>query len=215
MTLPLLRSAADLRALVDEIGLIPLFKSRVEGFSVEDLTPGEFWFKEGVAGPWEWREELANSGEYAYAKVFEGKAGLISLDIYPQFANFRREGYDFDARVDEGLVPDRERRLYALIESGVSMSHDLRRAYGDKGFDSAVTRLQMRAYVTVAGFDRRRDRHGVPYGWSISSYRTPEAWFGELVTRAYDEDPMDSREALIKRLSMAIPREDAERLIAP
>ncbi len=209
-----LRSAKDVRDLIDEVGLVPLFRSEVPGFSIQEMTPEEFWFKEGVEGPWEWREQLAASGEVAYAKVLAGKAGLIGRDLYPRFCNMRREGYDFEARAEDGLVLSRDRRLYALVEGGVSLSHELRKAYGDKGFEAALTRLQMRTYITVAGFDRRRDRHGVPYGWGISVYLTAEERFGALCTAAYDEEPEDSREMIVQRLEKHISRADAERLIA-
>jgi hypothetical protein len=214
MKLSALRSAGDVRALIEKVGLIPLFRGEVKGFSIEELTPEEFWFKEGVEGPWEWREELAASGDFAYGKIFSGKAGLIGLALYPQFCNMRREGYDFDARAEDGLAPDRERRLYRLVEGGVSLSHELRKAYGDKGYESALTRLQMRAYITVAGFDRRRDRYGVPYGWGISIYQTAEARFGALCSSAYEEDPEDSRAKIVEHLAKFISRADAERLIA-
>ncbi len=214
MKLPPLRSAADVRNLVDEVGLLPLFRSDVPGFSVEELTPEEYWFKDGVEGPWEWREQLAASGEAAYAKLFANKAGFVSRALYPRFCNMRREGYDFDARAEDGLVSGRERKLYALVESGLSMAHELRSAYGDKGFESAVTRLQMRTYLAVAGFDRRRDRHGVPYGWGISIYRTAEAQFGALCTSAYEEAPGESQERIVETLERYMSRADAERLIA-
>jgi hypothetical protein len=213
MKLAPLRSADDLRALVDRVGLIPLFHSGAEGFSVQALTPEEYWFKDGVEGPWEWREQLAASGEVAYAKFFSGKAGFVSLSIYPHFANMRREGYDFDARVEDGLVNARDRKLHALIEGGISLSHELRKAYTDKGYEAALSRLQMRAYVTVAGFTRRLDRYGMPYGWGISNYRTAEDWFGDLPTRAYDYEPEQSRAVILDHLAPYITRAEAQRLI--
>lgn len=214
MKFPSLRSAGDVRELIENVGLLPLFRSNVRGFSVEEMTPEEFWFKDGVEGPWEWREQLAAQGEIAYAKLFSGKAGFVSRAAYPRFCNMRREGYDFDARAEDGLVSNRDKRLYALIEGGVTMAHELKRAYADKGFETALTRLQMRTYVTIAGFERRRDRHGAPYGWGISMYRTAEARFGTLCTSAYDEDPADSRNALLDQLETYIDRAGAERLLA-
>ncbi len=209
-----LRNAQDVQNLVDEVGLIPLFRSDVAGFSVEEWTPEEYWFKDGVEGPWEWREQLAAAGTVAYAKFFANKAGFVSRELYPRFCNMRRDGYDFDARVADGFVQSRDQRLYDLIESGVSMAHEVRSAYVDKGFEAAITRLQMRTYVAVAGFDRRRDRHGAPYGWGISVYRTAEAQFGDLCTSAYDEEPEESREKIVQRLGKYISRADAQRLIA-
>lgn len=208
-----LHCARELRELVLEVGCIPLFRGDTPGFSVEELTPEEYWFKDGVEGPWEWREQLAADGEIAYAKYFHGRAGFIAPELYPDFANFRRDGYDFDARVDDGLVKDAERRLYALIADGIFLSSDLRRAFGSKGFESAITSLQMNLYVGVAGFDRRRDKHGVPYGWGIARYATCEALFGDLCTAAYDRSAEESHARIVEKLSQTIPREDAMRLL--
>ena len=214
MKLPFLHNADELKALVREIGCLPLFRSRVAGFSVEDLTPDEYWFKEDTVGPWEWRQQIAGEQEIAYAKLFNGKYGFVSMDIYPHLCNFRRDGYDFDARVDDGLVRDSERRLYELIAGGLRMSADLRKAFSGKGFESALTALQMRTYVTCAGFEQRRTRNGVPYGWEIACYATSEALFGEHCTSAYEIEPSESYELLLERLSRCMDRADAAALIA-
>ena len=54
--------------------------------------------------PWIWRTVAAGSGEVAYGKLFDNKAGFVSLEWLPVFANWRRDGYDFDARWDDGVV---------------------------------------------------------------------------------------------------------------
>lgn len=205
MKLPQLRSAEDLRALVNEVGMIPLFRGPVPGFSVEEFTAEGYWFSDEVEGPWNWRMELAASREIAYAKLFRGKYGFVSPEMYPHLANYRREGYDFDARVDEGLVRDGERRLYALIEGGMHLSMDLRRAFTGKGFESVLTALQMRTYVTCSGFERRRNRKGEPYGWEIARYEITEAVFGERCTAEYAAEPEESLEVIRKKLSRFIP----------
>ena len=213
MKMPQLRSAGDLRALVNEVGMIPLFRGPVPGFSVEELTAEGYWFSDEVEGPWNWRMELAASREIAYARLFRGKYGFVSPEMYPHLANYRREGYDFDARVDEGLVRDGEKRLYALIEDGMNLSMELRRAFNGKGFESALTGLQMRAYVTCSGFERRRNRKGEPYGWEIARYETAEAVFGARCSAAYDAEPEESLEIIRKKLSGYIPAESVDMLL--
>jgi hypothetical protein len=207
-------TARELTALVNEIGFIPLFKGGVEGFSVEELTPGGVWYEGGDGDPWSWREELAAEGIVAYAKLFRGRAGFVSMEMYPHLANFRREGYDFDARLDEGLVRDAERRLYELVAGGTYLASDLRKAFAGKGFETALTALQMRTYITITGFERRKDRHGMPYGWSICCYSTSERAYGaERCTGAYDMEPRESFEMLEKRLHEVAPGADAWNLL--
>lgn len=49
-----LRCADDAVRLVSEIGFLPLFAGAIPGFSVEALTPGQWWT--GLADdPWHWR----------------------------------------------------------------------------------------------------------------------------------------------------------------
>jgi len=214
MRLPKLRSADELRVLVNEVGMLPLFRSCVPGFSVEELTPDEYWFKEDTVGPWQWRQTLAADRSVAYAKLFNGKYGFVSLDIYPHLANFRRDGYDFDARVEDGLVRDAERRLYALIDGGLRLSSALRKEFTGKGFESALSGLQMRTYVTCSGFEQRVTRNGKPYGWEVSRYEVSEAVFGEICTAAYDLEPQESYEFLINRLMSYMDRASAEKLLS-
>ncbi len=213
MKLPFLRSADELRTLVNEIGCIPLFRSCIPGFSVEELTPDEYWFKEDTVGPWEWRTEIAASREIAYAKLFKNKYAFVSMEIYPHLANYRRNGYDFDARVDDGLVKDSERRLYELISSGKQLSVELRKAFAGKGFESAVTALQMSTYITCSGFDRRLNKRGETYGWEIARYDVSENIFGDNCTCAYDYDPIESYEMIIKRLSSILDRDSIKKLL--
>ena len=39
-----LHTAAELRRLVEELGFLPLFRGRIPGFSVEEMTAPEDWF---------------------------------------------------------------------------------------------------------------------------------------------------------------------------
>ena len=50
----------------------------------------------------------------AYGKFFENKAVFISKEWFPDFANYRRNGYDFDARFDDGLAAYKDKELFEL-----------------------------------------------------------------------------------------------------
>ena len=90
-----IRSWQELINWINEIGFLPLFGNGVTGFSAEEHTSPDYWWS-GIRSedPWEWREIIAASRQVAYGKFFGGKAGFISLDWLPYFANCRREGYD-------------------------------------------------------------------------------------------------------------------------
>lgn len=218
-----IHSAAELETLVQEIGFLPFFACPVLNFSIEEFTPSRYWFVEGVEGPWEWRMELARRGVVAYGKLFAKKAGLVSRAWYPDLANYRRDGYDFDARWDEGLAGYREKRIMdVLLSEGPTLSKDLKRlagfgADGLKGFDTAITNLQMQTYVTVHSFEYAQDKYGRTYGWGIARYAVTEDVLGEDVTRgAYDRSPAESKARILQHIGLLCPEafdKDLERLI--
>lgn len=70
---PELHNAMELEALVQQMGFLPFFRCAAPRFSIEEFTPGRYWFVDGVDGPWEWRMELARRGVVAYGKLFAKK----------------------------------------------------------------------------------------------------------------------------------------------
>ncbi len=223
MKLRRIHSAMELEALVQEVGFLPFFACSIPGFSVEECTSSRYWFVSGVDGPWEWRMELARRGEAAYGKLFSRKAGLVSRAWYPDLANYRRDGYDFDARYEDGLASRREKRLMdVLLQEGPTLSKDLKRLAGFgksglKGFDTAITNLQMQTYVTVHSFEYLRDKHGKPYGWGVARYAVAEDVLGAEVTQsAYDRSPEESKARILEHLRQLWPgvsEDDLEKLI--
>ena len=113
-----IRTWQELVTWIDKIGFVPLFRNEVEGFSVEEHTSTRYWWTGSRReDPWEWREIIAADRQVAYGKFFDGKAGFISLAWLPYFANFRRNGYDFDARFDDELASFRDKRLFDLLDA--------------------------------------------------------------------------------------------------
>lgn len=212
----------DLEQAALDYGLLPFWGCGV-GLSIQEFTPGRYWFAEGVDGPWEWRMEVARRGIVAYGKLFDKKAGMVSRDWYPDLANYRRDGYDFDARYEDGLAGHKEKCIMdVLTREGPMLSKNLKQAAGFgsggmKGFDTAITRLQMQTYVTVHSFEYSVDKQGKPYGWGIAKYAVTEDVLGEDVTRAaYHRDPQESKARLIDHLGLICPDvfdDELERLI--
>lgn len=214
---PELHNAAELEALVQQMGFLPFFRCSIPRFSIEEFTPGRYWFVDGVDGPWEWRMELARRGVVAYGKLFAKKAGLVSREWYPDLANYRRGGYDFDARYEDGLAGYREKCVMdVLLREGPTLSKDLKRLAGFggdgmKGFDTVITNLQMQTYVTVHSFEYAHDKYGRPYGWGIARYAVTEDVLGEDVTRsAYHRTPEESRERIIQYIKQLRPDASAD-----
>lgn len=220
MRFPKVSNPEELLALVEEFGFLPFFKSGIDGFSLEDYCVPERWFVDGVDGPWEWKGPLAKSGKCVYGKFFGGKAGFISLAWLPDFVNYRRDGYDFDARYEDGLASRKDKELYDTVaESGIILSKQLKdrcnyRKGGNKGFDTIITRLQMQSYLCVADFVYLQDKFGKPYGWGVAQYTTPEELFGyDLVTSAYTRDPQESKEKIIEHLKKLLPHAEEKQIL--
>ncbi len=222
MKFPLLHNAVELENVVLEIGFLPFFRNEIQGYSVEECTPPGYWFTD-VEGPWEWKGTIARGRRIAYAKLFGGKAGYVSPDWYPDLANYRRSGMDFNDRYQEGLASRKDKEVVDMLrKSGPSLSVDLKRLgnygpAGNKGFETVITRLQMQTYITVQDFAYKQDKFGQPYGWGIARYALSEDWLGEeLVTAAYGCSPEDSRDSMARHLKTLLPHaaeKQIERLI--
>jgi hypothetical protein len=213
MTTQWINSPEDLSALIQELGFLPFFRNEIEGFSVEDHTPSHLWFSEIQDGPWEWKGPVASNGSCIYGKLFCNKAGFVSLDWAADFLNARRDGYDFDARYDDGLAPRKDKEIYdTLTAHGSLLTQDLKRLCnyrkgGNKGFDTVVTRLQMQTYLVISNFEYRTDRYGRPYGWGVARYSTPEALFGsDWVEHAYRRDHAESWQRMLEHLRHILPQ---------
>ena len=208
-----IQSWQELIDWVDEVGFLPLFRNEADGFSTEENTSDLYWWSgDPEQDPWEWRQLIARSGRVAYGVFFRGKAGVISRAWFPHFANWRRDGYDFDSRWDEGLAGIRQKRVMdQFAERGELFSSELKRLAGfgregEKNFEGTVTGLQMGGYLVIRDFRRRINRRGLPYGWPISVYTTPEALWGYgHVTSAYGISPAESKGRIFRQIQEHFP----------
>ena len=208
---------------INEIGFLPLFKNEIPGFSLEERTVPEYWWSgNSERDPWEWREIIARRGEIAYGKFFDKKAGFISKKWFPYFANYRRDGYDFDALWDDEKASLRQKKIMDLFAEGNAeaeyYSNELKQKAGfgkegDKGFDGVITTLQMQTYLCLRDFRQRKNKKGEAYGWPIAIYSTPEhIWGREHVTSAYTESATESGERIAKYLMEIYPIATAQQI---
>ena len=205
----MLHSADELAALVNELGFLPFFAGQVRGFSVEECTPADRWFVDGTDGPWEWKGPAIQAAGCAYGKFFKGKAGYISRDWYPDFANVRRSGLSFAEAYGDGRIPHDTKAVYdTLAAADTLLSRDLKRRSGcpKKSFDSVLTRLQMQGYVVTTDFEYARDRFGKPYGWGLARVDIPEHVFeANFMDEVSENTPTESRQKLLTHLARLWP----------
>lgn len=214
-----INSMADLVDAVNEFGFLPFFENSIEGFSIEEHTAPDCWYDNtnGNWPVWEWKGPMIRTTGCAYGKFFEKKACYISPEWFLDFANYRRDGYDFDARYDDGLAPLKDKQLYDLIEGNAPiLSKELKelgnyRKGGVKGFDTMINRLQSQCYVLISDFVYMKDKHGNPYGWGVAEYSTPESFMGERFTdNVYCRTPEESYERIFAHFRKLFPDTDEQ-----
>lgn len=208
----------DLIDAVHEFGFVPLFANSIPGFSVQENVSPKAWFS-GEEGVWEWKGPVIRETGCGYGKFFENKAVFVSPAFFPDFANYRRDGYDFDARYDDGLAPFRDKTLYDLLnEKAPVISKRLKRAggYGKdgrKGFDTIINRLQSQCYVVISDFVYELDKYGNTYGWGVAEYSTPEKFMGKKFTdKVYKCEPEESYEKILRHLIKILPDADEDEI---
>lgn len=210
-------------AYINEVGFLPLFKNEIPGFSLEERTVPEYWWSGNPeVDPWEWRAIIARSGKVAYGKFFGNKAGFISKEWLPYFANLRRDGYDFDALWEDGKASRRQKKVMDLFAEELAdaecFSNEIKQKAGfvkggEKGFDGTITNLQMMLYLCVRDFKQKKNKKGQEYGWAIAIYATPEHIFGyDLVTSAYKEQPLESGAKIAAHIKEVYPIATAKQI---
>ena len=85
-----INSAAGMIAAIREIGLVPLFKSPVSGWSIEELTHPDWWFyTSDKLGPWDWKIDAVHEG-IIYGKDIARRATFATGNMYRHPMTWRR-----------------------------------------------------------------------------------------------------------------------------
>ena len=212
-----IRTKQDMIRAVEAFGFLPFFSGSIPGFSVEEHVIQDVWYSALTDEwkVWDWKGPVIRESGCAYGKFFENKAVFISSEWFPDFANYRRDGYDFDARFDDGLAPFRDKELFELLDAEAPvLSKQLKldgnyRKGGKKGFDTIITRLQAQGYVIISDFAYMIDKKGNEYGWGVAEYATPEQFMGDAFTdEVYARTPEESYERLLDHLRKILPGAD-------
>ena len=213
-----IRSKNDIIKAIEKFGFLPYFRNSVKGFSIEEHIKPEYWFG-GIEGAWEWKGPVIREMGCAYGKFFENKAVYVSREWFADLANYRRDGYDFDARYEDGLARRTDKFLYDLLsENAPVISKKLKRLGdyrkgGNKGFDTSMSRLQQQCYALISDFVYMTDKHGEPYGWGVAEYSTPELFLGnDFADNVYKCEPQESYERVFEHLRKLLPHASDDQL---
>lgn len=163
---------------IKSLGIVPFFENPIKGYSIEEMTPREFWFdgESDTLGPWDWKVFCVQSGDIAYGKfLWGGKAAFATPYWYRELMNYRRSLPKYIPGPQEQTVLD------YLAENGTVASKDIRRLLGLKksGADAIATRIQMQCRLIIGDIIRVYSGPDLHYsGWQRASFCAPESLFG-------------------------------------
>jgi hypothetical protein len=203
-------------------GMLPFFANNIPGFSVEEMAAPGLLFGETLAdeGCWEWKGPVIRRQTTAYGKFFRRKAGFVSLELLPDFLNYRRSLYRPTAGSvedsllklvcqNEGLTsaqmrqmllpPSPRRKAVTTIDDAMAPSRPRRQA-----LEGPLQRLQMGGWLLIADFEYKFTSTGQRYGWGVALYSTPEIWF-ENTIKPSRRSPQQSFERLCQHLAQHWP----------
>lgn len=201
---------------INRIGFLPLFKNEIPGFSLEERTVPEFWWcDDAVRNPWLWCAVIARQHDIIYGKSFNKKAGFISKKWVPVFANYRRNGYDFDALYEDGMAQNKYKKIMDNFMDDKAdseiYSNELKKLAGfckggEKGYEGAITNLCMQLYICNYDFKKRVNRQNLEYGWDVAVYSSVEHIYGyDYVASCYAENPDESWEHIAEYMHDVYP----------
>ena len=214
------RTPEDVVERIHEVGFLSLFATEIPGFSVEEHTYAwDWWCDDPARDPWAWRMEIAKRDDIAYGKFFDKKAGFISLSWFPVFANYRRDGYDYEGMYDDGKLNGRAKKILDALELDENavglelMSGELRRrAALEKGFDNVLISLQMQSFLLISGFRQKQNKKGIAYGWHLPSFMTPETKWGYDTVNSISETTEASRSRMAEQIRKYYPDADEKEI---
>lgn len=233
MDLAPITSWQELDARISECGLLPLFDCGIPGYSAAGMTPGALWFSgsEDGLGLWGWKIPVIRERNCAYGMFFAGKKGFVSLDLLPDFLNWRRSR---KATRNEDKAAIEDMVLSAIEVSGSATKAELRQGLGIFGryrrrtaadpanltaetklsIDPILSDLQKCGRLIISNISPMNRGYGTDtYGWQTASFDTPENVFGHGISDC-GRTPAESQKLLFEHLRRQVPDAPEKRLLA-
>lgn len=216
-------SRESLEKAAETFGLLPFFPNKIKGLSVEEMcAPGMLFGGNFEEGCWEWKGPVIRRRTTAYGKFFRRKAGFVSLDLLPDFLNYRRFSYPVLPGGTEEMLLDiiRENDSLTSTELKKYIFGERKRLRWDdlperdinsiqfnknKSLESPLQRLQMGGWINISDFEYKITKRGERYGWGVARYSTPELSFGELIGLRFKRTPEESLSFLIEEMKKRWP----------
>lgn len=196
-----------------ECGMVPFFENPIPGYSIEEMTPREYWFdgEAGILGPWDWKIDCLQTGDILYGKYLcGGKAAFSTVKLYKELRNYRQSlpKYALDPSSPLSQIMD------YIHENGAITVKEVRGLLGIKksAADSLLTKLQMQCRVVIGDLTRVYSGADLHYsGWQHASFCTPEDLMDEDLSVSHT--PSESYQILSEHI-LSLFEETSEKQIA-
>ena len=170
--------------------------------------------------PWEWRMRVLDErNDIAYGKVFFKKSGYITKDWAPYFLAARRGKEEFDGAYADGTLSHAAKRIYNVaLEYGTLPLHAIKQLAGfgaeeKSRFDSSLTELQMRMFLTMCGRQQKLSQKGEEYGWYSTVFCTTEQFWGaDVFMQAAKITKDDAIQAITKQVLLINPQAESKKI---
>lgn len=170
--------------------------------------------------PWEWRMRVLDERrDIAYGKVFFKKSGYITKDWAPYFLAARRGKEEFDGAYADGTLSYAAKRIYnTILEYGTLPLHAIKQLAGfgaeeKSRFDSSLTELQMRMFLTMCGRQQKLSQKGEEYGWYSTVFCTTEQFWGaDVFMQAAKITKDDAIQAITKQVLLINPQAESKKI---
>ena len=195
-----------------ELGIVPFFENPIRGYSIEEMTPPEFWFEGDELGPWDWKIACVQSGEIAYGKfLWGGKAAFATVECYRELMNYRRSLPKYQPKGPLKQIMD------YVDDNGSITIREVRGLLGVKksAADAAVARLEQQTRLIIGDMIRVYRGPDLHYnGWQTASFCKPEDLFDEEgpgpfchfeQSREISRTPQESLQWLRERVLSIVP----------
>ena len=166
---------ASMLGAIKDYGIIPFFENAILGYSIEELTPPEYWLTDEELGPWDWKVDVVNSGEIVYGKFLcGGKAAFATPEWYAHLHNWRL------SQEKHKPTPEGRKVLRLIDKEGSCVSRQVRELLNVKKSrsDSVLANLMNGTRLIIGDIQRVYRGPNLEYkGWQTASYCTPESLF--------------------------------------
>lgn len=159
--------------------------------------------------PWAFRMRvLTEEKDIGYGKLFYHKGGYVTREWAPCFLALRRGGQSYREAYQAGRMSFLEKNICRLVEEKEEAAlFTITAAFGQKGVEAALARLQTGMFLTISGQTFKLSKENMPYGWPATTFRLADSFWGdEVAAEAWAMSIKEARERITEQVFALNPQ---------